>query len=88
MGWRGWGAAIQWQSLSSRVETGDDLYRIPPLNTLNVGVRYTFQAFNRGFSTRLDVNNVTNATGLLLTSDYVAAPQLRRNYTLTFAADL
>ena len=40
------------------------------------------------FSTRLDVNNVTNATGLLLTSDYVAAPQLRRNYTLTFAADL
>jgi iron complex outermembrane receptor protein len=88
VGWRGWGAAIQWQSLSSRVETGDDLYRIPPLNTLNVGVRYTFQAFNRGFSTRLDVNNVTNATGLLLTSDYVAAPQLRRNYTLTFAADL
>jgi iron complex outermembrane receptor protein len=85
---RGWGATIEWKSLSSRVQTGDDLYRLPPLNTLNVGVRYLFKAFDREFSARLDVANVTNATGLSLTSNYVAVPELRRNYTFTFAADL
>src|SRR5262249_53561140 len=43
---RGWGPSAQWKSLSARVETGDNLYRLPPLNTLNVGVRYLFKAFN------------------------------------------
>jgi len=85
---RGWGATAQWKSLSARVETGDNLYRLPPLNTLSVGVRYLFKAFNRGFSARLDVANVTNATGLTLTSTYQAVSQLTRNYTFTFAADL
>ncbi|MFL6604956.1 MAG: hypothetical protein ACJ8R9_26970 [Steroidobacteraceae bacterium] len=85
---QGWGATVQWKSLSARVETGDNLYRLPPLNTLNVGVRYLFKAFNRGFSARLDVANVTNANGLTLTSTYQAIPQLPRNYTFTFAADL
>ena len=86
--WRGWGTTMQWTALSSRVETGDDLYRLPPLVTLKVGVRYVFKLFNRPFSARLDVANVTNATGLTLSSAYVAVPQLRRNYTFTFAADL
>jgi hypothetical protein len=37
---------------------------------------------------RLDIGNVTNAAGLMLTSDYLATSQLRRNYTLTVASDL
>jgi len=86
--WKGWGATVQWESFSSRVQTGDDLYRLPPLNTTNLGVRYLFKAFNREFSARLDVANATNATGLTLTSSYVAVPQLPRNYTFTFTADL
>src|SRR5262249_26780400 len=85
---RGWGATLQWNSLSSRVETGDDRYRLPPLNTLNVGLRYLFNAFHRGCSARLDVANVTNARGLTLSSTYMAVPQLVRNYTFIFAADL
>jgi hypothetical protein len=79
---------MQWTALSSRVETGDDLYRLPPLATLKVGLRYVFKLYNRPFSARLDVANVTNASGLTLSSSYVAVPQLRRNYTVTFAADL
>jgi iron complex outermembrane receptor protein len=86
--WRGWGTTMQWTALSSRVETGDDLYRLPPLATLKVGLRYIFKLYNRPFSARLDVANVTNASGLTLSSSYVAVPQLRRNYTVTFAADL
>jgi hypothetical protein len=31
---------------------------------------------------------VTNVAGLTLSSVYLAVPQLRRNYTLTLAADL
>jgi iron complex outermembrane receptor protein len=85
---RGWGATAQWKSLSARVETGDDLYRLPPLSTLNLGARYLFKAFNRAFSARLDVANVTNASGLTLSSTYGVTPQLLRNYTFTFAADI
>jgi iron complex outermembrane receptor protein len=86
--WRGWGTKIQWTALSSRVQTGDDLYRLPPFRALNVGLRYAFKLFDRAYSARLDVANVTNAAGLTLSSAYIALPELRRNYTFTFAADL
>lgn len=86
--WRGWGTTLQWTSLSARVQTGDNLYRLPPLTTLNVGLRYWFKLFNRPGSARLDVANVTNATGLTLSPAYIAVPQLPRNYTFTVAADL
>ena len=85
---RGFAATLKWTSLSARVETGDDLYRLPPLNTLNVGVRYGFKMFDRSCTARFDVANVTNAAGLTITSTYVAVSQLRRNYTFTFSADL
>jgi iron complex outermembrane receptor protein len=86
--WRGWGTSIQWTALSSRVQTGDDVYRLPPFAKLNVGLRYLFKILDRSCSARLDVANITNASGLTLSSTYVAVPQLRRNYTFTFAADL
>jgi iron complex outermembrane recepter protein len=86
--WRGWGTTLQWKSLSARVETGDDAYRLPPLATLNVGARYLFRCLGSRCSGRLDVANVNNASGLTLTSTYGVVPQLRRTYTFTFAADL
>ena len=88
--WRGWGASLQWTSLSSRVETTDDRYRLPPLRTLNVGVRYLFRLIDRPCSARLDVDNVTNASGLTFSSAYayLVVPQLPRNYMLTLTADL
>jgi len=85
---KGLAATLKWTSLSARVETGDDLYRLPPLTTLNVGVRHEFKLFDRSFSARLDVDNVTNAAGLTINAIYVATSQLRRSYTFTFAADI
>ena len=86
--WRGWGTTLQWTSLSSRVETSDDMHVLPPLAILNFGVRYMSKLFKRSWSARLDIANVTNATGLTLGTSYAAAPQLRRNYTFTFAVDM
>jgi len=88
--WRGWGTSLQWTSLSARVETTDDRYRLPPLSTLNVGVRYLFRLADHSCSARLDVGNVTNAAGLTFSSAYayLVVPQLPRNYMLTLTADL
>jgi len=86
--WRGWGTSLQWTWLSARVETSDDRYRLPPFGALNVGIRYLLKLSTHQFSARLDVGNVTNAAALTLSSQYLATPQLGRNYTLTLAADL
>jgi iron complex outermembrane receptor protein len=86
--WRGWGTSLQWKWLSSRVATSDDRYRLPPLNTLNVGLRYAGRLLSHQCSVRLDIGNVTNTRGLMLGSDYSVVPQLERNYTLTLTADL
>jgi iron complex outermembrane recepter protein len=85
--WRGWGTSMQWTWLSARVETTDDRYRLPPLGALNLGVRYMVSLSRLHCSARLDIGNVTDATGLTLSSQYLAVPQLGRNYTLTLAAD-
>jgi iron complex outermembrane recepter protein len=84
----GWGASLQWTYLSSRVETADDRYELPPLSTINLGLRYSVRLFGRAWLTRLDVGNVTNASGLTISPLYVVLPQLGRNYMLTIAADL
>ena len=86
-GWRGWGTSMQWTWLSARVETSDDRYRLPPLGVLNAGVRYLFRLSTHQVSARLDIGNVLNATGLMLSSQYLATSQLGRNYTATLAAD-
>jgi len=86
--WGRWATALQWTSLSSRVVTNDDQIKLPPLSTLNVSVRYRLRLFNRPCSARLDVANVTNETGLTISSLYAVFPVLRRNYTLTLATDI
>ncbi len=86
--WGRWAAALQWTSLSSRVVTNNDQIELPPLSALNVSVRYTLRLFNRPCSARLDVANVTNETGLTISSLYAVFPLLRRNYTLTLATDI
>jgi iron complex outermembrane receptor protein len=86
--WNGWAASLQWTSLSSRVETDDDRHELPPLSTLNAGLRYASKLFNRAYSARFDVMNVTNAAGLTLSPTYVVVPQLRRTFMLTLAIDI
>jgi len=86
--WGRWAAALQWTSLSSRVVTNNDQVELPPLSTLNVGARYRLRLFNRPCSARLDVANVTDETGLTISSLYLVFPVLRRNYTQTLATDI
>jgi iron complex outermembrane receptor protein len=86
--WGRWAAALQWTSLSSRVVTNNDQVELPPLSSLNVSLRYRTRLFNRPCSARLDVANVTNESGLTISSLYGVFPLLRRNYTLTLATDI
>jgi iron complex outermembrane receptor protein len=86
--WGHWAASLQWTSLSSRVVTDNDQAELPPLSTLNVGLRYKLKLFNRSCSARLDVANVTDQTGLNISSLYAVFPVLRRNYMLTLATDI
>jgi iron complex outermembrane recepter protein len=86
--WGHWAASLQWTSLSSRVVTNNDQAELPPLSTLSVGLRYKLTLFNRSYSARLDVANVTDETGLTISSLYAVFPVLRRNYMLTLATDM
>jgi iron complex outermembrane receptor protein len=86
--WGRWAAALQWTSLSSRVVTSNDQVELPPLWSLNVSLRYRVRLFNRPCSARLDVANVTNESGVTISSFYSVFPLLRRNYTLTLATDI
>ncbi len=85
--WRGWGASVQWTWLSSRVETDDGLYKLPPLSTLNAGVRYARRCLAHPCSLRFDVANLADASGLTISPQYMLLSQLRRNYMLTAAID-
>jgi len=86
--WNGWAASMQWTSLSSRVETDSDAFVLPPLATLNAGLRYARKLFSHPSSARFDVANLTNASGLTISPLYAVLPQIRRNFTLTIAIDL
>jgi len=85
--WGHWAASLQWTSLSSRVVTNDQA-ELPALSTLTVSLRYKLKLFTRSYSARLDVANVTDATGLTINSLYAVFPVLRRNYMLTLATDI
>jgi iron complex outermembrane recepter protein len=85
--WRGWGTSLQWTWLSSRVETDNDLYELRPLSTLNAGVRYSHKCLTHPCSLRFDIANLTDASGLTISPQYMLLSQLRRNYMLTAAID-
>jgi iron complex outermembrane receptor protein len=86
--WSRWGIAAQWKPLSSRAEINSDRVDLPGLSTLGFSVRSKLTFLGHPCSERLDAANVTNATGLTISSFYYVYPQLGRNYTLTVAADI
>jgi iron complex outermembrane receptor protein len=86
--WSGWAVSAQWTSLSSRVETSNDAFSLPMLNTFNFGLRYGFRRHGWAATVRLDAANVSNAAGLTISPLYSVMPQLQRNYMLTLTVDL
>jgi hypothetical protein len=74
-------------ALSSRAAITGGKVKLPSLSTFNAGLRYRFRLLNAQCSARIDIANVADSTGLTISSIQAIFPQLRRNYTLTFAAD-
>ena len=85
--WRPWAASLQWMRLSARVATLDDHYWLPPLATLGAGVRYESKFGRHPWSLRLDILNLTDATGLHLSNVGLVTPELGRRFLVTFAMD-
>jgi len=85
--WKGLGTSLQWTSFSSRVETSDNKYVLPPYATLNLTAHYNVRIFNHSYSARLEADNVTNEKGLTLSTTYYASSQPRRSYMFTLTAD-
>jgi iron complex outermembrane recepter protein len=85
--WGPWAASLQWNRLSSRVETTDNASYLPALATLATGVRYHWTLRSRPWTVRLDGFNLTNARGLHVSSLDVVLPEQSRRFMLTVATD-
>jgi iron complex outermembrane receptor protein len=86
--WGSWAASLQWNRLSSRVATSDDLQRLPPLATLGAGLRYQWKLGKNSWTLRLDGLNLTNAQGLHVSALGVVLPEQDRRFALSLAIDL
>jgi len=86
--WGPWAASIQLTHLSSRHETSDDRYELPPLTTVAVGARYRWARDKRSWTLRLDTSNLTNAQGLHVSSLGIVLPEQGRRLAITLGADL
>ncbi len=85
--WGAWAVSLQWNRLSSRVETTDNSSYLPALSTLGAGVRYHLTWLAHPWSARLDGFNLTNASGLHVSSLDAVLPEQGRRFQLTLATD-
>jgi iron complex outermembrane receptor protein len=86
--WGPWAASLQWNRLSSRYATSDDLQRLPPLATVAAGLRYQWKLRENSWTLRFDALNLTNAQGLHISALDGVVPEQGRRFSLTLAADL
>jgi iron complex outermembrane receptor protein len=87
-GWGPWAASVQWNRLSSRYSTIDNLQRLPPLVTVAAGVRYQWKLRDNSWTLRFDGFNLANTQGLHVSALDVVLPEQGRRFALTLAADL
>jgi iron complex outermembrane receptor protein len=85
--WGPWAASFQWNRLSARVATQDDLQRLPPLATVGAGVRYQWKLHALSWTLRFDGFNLTDAEGLHVSALGLVLPEQGRHFALTLAAD-
>ena len=86
--WGPWAASLQLSRLSSRYETVDDPYQLPPLTTVAAGGRFRWARGRQSWTLRVDGSNLTNAPGLHVSSLGVVLPELGRRFAITLGADL
>lgn len=85
--WGPWAASLQWNRLSSRYSTSDDLQRLPPLATVGAGARYQWKLRENSWTLRFDGFNLINAQGLHVSALGLVLPEQSRHYALTLATD-
>jgi iron complex outermembrane recepter protein len=85
--WSMWAGSLQLTRLAARVATLDDSQRLPPLTVLDAGLRYQLHGERRTFTARLDVTNLTNATGLRVSTVGQLQPQFGRQLLLNLSFD-
>jgi iron complex outermembrane receptor protein len=85
--WGPWAVSLQWNRLSPRVATTDNGINLPSLATLAAGVRYHWTLRSRPWTLRFDAFNLTDASGLHVSSLDVVLPEPRRRFMLTLATD-
>ncbi|MBV9345059.1 MAG: TonB-dependent receptor [Gammaproteobacteria bacterium] len=83
----GWAGSLQLTRLSRRVATNDDATYLPALTLLDAGIRYEVRSAARTVTVRLDMTNLTNSTGLRLTSVGQVIPQFGRQLLFNLALD-
>ncbi|MBS0396188.1 MAG: hypothetical protein JSR54_16330, partial [Proteobacteria bacterium] len=85
--WRPLAASLGVNRLSARVATLDNQATLPPLTTLNAGLRYETRLHGRPLTVRLDGANLTNAHGLHLSAVGQVVPEFGRRVMLTVTLD-
>ncbi|MGH8133598.1 MAG: hypothetical protein ACRETG_00880 [Steroidobacteraceae bacterium] len=68
--------------------TSNDRQQLPPLATVDAGLRYQWRRRDNSWTLRLDGFNLTNARGLHVSALDLVLPEDGRRVALTFATDL
>jgi iron complex outermembrane receptor protein len=85
--WGPWAGSLEWNRLSSRYSTSDDLQRLPPLATVGAGARYQWKLREHSWTLRFDGFNLANAQGLHVSALGLVLPEQSRHFALTLATD-
>jgi hypothetical protein len=86
--WGPWAASLEWNRLSSRYATNDNLLRLPALATVGASVRYQWKLRASSWTLRFEGFNLANAEGLHVSALGLVQPEQSRRFALTLAADL
>lgn len=84
---RPFAASLAVNRRSGGAATADDRYHLDPVTTVGVGLRYEAKWQGRALTVRLDAQNLTDATGLRLTTVGQVLAEPSRRYTLRVALD-
>jgi iron complex outermembrane recepter protein len=85
--WGPWAGSLEWNRLSSRYSTSDDLQRLPPLATVGAGARYQWKLREHSWTLRFDGFNLANGQGLHVSALGLVLPEQSRHFALTLATD-
>jgi iron complex outermembrane recepter protein len=84
---RPFAASLAVNRRSGGAATADDRYRLAPITTVGLGLRYEAKWEGRALTIRLDAQNLTDASGLHVTTVGQVLAEPSRRYRLSVALD-